>query len=156
MKCLARVSSPSVVWRADSGPSGTRSFSFSRHVRSWARLPNTNKPLSTPLRNALGRRRRDMFRVWRVKGEKGKRQRRQRGKKALSRRSRARVLARWRLFARALLLAGPSARARRAVPAASRIIPSRASSVRETGRPPGAPAVAWQHRVSARLCHARP
>ena len=40
MKCLARVSSPKVVCRADSGPSGTRSFNFSRHVRSWARLNN--------------------------------------------------------------------------------------------------------------------
>lgn len=38
MKCLARVSNPKVVWRADSGPSGTRSFSFSRQVLSWARL----------------------------------------------------------------------------------------------------------------------
>ena len=38
MKCLARVKSPRVVWRADSGPSGTKSFNFSRHVRSWARL----------------------------------------------------------------------------------------------------------------------
>ena len=43
MKCLARVSSPKVVCRADSGPSGTRSFNFSRHVRSWARLNNKKK-----------------------------------------------------------------------------------------------------------------
>ena len=38
MKCLARVKRPRVVWRADSGPRGTKSFNFSRHVRSWARL----------------------------------------------------------------------------------------------------------------------
>ena len=43
MKCLARVNSPSVVWRADSGPNGTKSFNFSKHVLNWARLSNTNK-----------------------------------------------------------------------------------------------------------------
>jgi hypothetical protein len=38
MKCLALVKRPSVVCRADSGPNGTRSLSFSKQVRNWARL----------------------------------------------------------------------------------------------------------------------
>lgn len=43
MKCLARVNSPNVVWRADSGPNGTKSFSFSKQVLSWARLHKIRK-----------------------------------------------------------------------------------------------------------------
>lgn len=37
MNCFALVSSPSVVCRFDSGPSGTISFNFSRQLRRWAR-----------------------------------------------------------------------------------------------------------------------
>jgi len=37
IKCLALLSSPSVVWRDVSAPRGTISFSFSRQWRRWAR-----------------------------------------------------------------------------------------------------------------------
>jgi len=37
IKCLALLSSPRVVWRELSAPTGTRSFRFSRQLLRWAR-----------------------------------------------------------------------------------------------------------------------
>lgn len=45
---LALLSSPSVVWRLHSGPSGMRVFNRSRHKRRWARLKTQEKPKRQP------------------------------------------------------------------------------------------------------------